>query len=73
MVPPDPAARWSIDTVAAILLETADLTQIRMVRPADVHGSFLPAVYIADNLAAETVSTDFFPFAYVTEWKDASS
>jgi hypothetical protein len=71
MVPPDPAAGWSIDAVESSLNETADLARIRMARPSDVHGSFLPALYFADNLAAETVSTDFVSLGIVAEFKEA--
>ena len=69
LVPPNPTAGWDIFGVEAILAETADLAKIRMVRPADVHGSFLPALYFADNLQSDTVSTDFLKIAYIAEVK----
>ena len=71
VTPPDPAAGWGIEAVQASLFETADLAHVRMVRPADVHGSFLPALYFADNLAAETVATDFLSLGVVAQFKDA--
>ena len=43
-----------------------------MVRPSDVHGSFIPALYFADNLAAETVSTDFLSLGIVAQFVEAS-
>jgi len=72
VVPPDPTSGWGIDAVEASLNETADLTRIRMVRPSDVHGSFIPALYFADNLAAETVSTDFLSLGIVAQFVEAS-
>lgn len=71
MVPPDPVAGWNESAVEASVLETADLARIRMVRPADVHGSFLPALYFADNLAADTVSTDFLVHGFVAQFTDS--
>jgi len=70
LVPPDPAAGWGIDVVEASLLETAELAQIRMVRPPDVHGAFLPALYFADNLAADTISTDFLELGFVARFTE---
>ncbi|MFZ4573787.1 MAG: hypothetical protein ACOYN0_05275 [Phycisphaerales bacterium] len=70
MVPPDPVAGWNAASIEASVLETADLARIRMVRPADVHGSFLPALYFADNLAADTVSTDFLVHGFVAQFTD---
>jgi hypothetical protein len=69
LVPPSPTAGWDVFGVEAILAETADLAKIRMVRPSDVHGSFLPALYFADNLQSDTVSTDFLQIAYIAEVK----
>ncbi len=71
VVPPDPASGWGIDAVEASVNETADLARIRMVRPCDVQGSFLPALYFADNLAAETVSTDFLSLGIVARFVEA--
>jgi hypothetical protein len=68
-VPPDPTAGWSSDALEACLLETMDLALIRMVRPSDVHGDFLPGLYFADNLQADTVATNFYPIAWVTQTK----
>src|SRR5262249_4358301 len=66
MTPPDPAA-WSLEAVEAALAETADFTQCRVVRPAHIYGSFLPALYFADNTAGETVSTDFISLGTVAQ------
>jgi hypothetical protein len=73
VVPPDPASGWGIDSVEASLTETADLTRIRMVRPSDVHGSFLPALYFADNLAAETIAIDFLSMGIVAQFVQADN
>jgi hypothetical protein len=69
LVPPNLTAGWDVFGVETILSETADLARMRMVRPCDVHGSFLPALYFADNLAADTVATDFIRSAFVVEVK----
>jgi hypothetical protein len=69
MVPPNPVTGWNLFAVESILSETADLARMRMVRPSDVHGSFLPALYFADNLQADTVSTNFIQAAFITEVK----
>ena len=66
MTPPDPRA-WSQEGVEAALVETADITQSRMVRPNDVYGSFLPALYFADNTAGETVATDWISLGAVAQ------
>jgi hypothetical protein len=69
LVPPNMNTGWDVFGVETILSETADLARMRMVRPCDVHGSFLPALYFADNLAADTVATDFLRIGYVVEEK----
>jgi hypothetical protein len=66
MTPPDPRA-WSQEGVEAALAETADITQVRMVRPNDIYGSFLPALYFADNTAGDTVSTDWISLGTVAQ------
>ena len=57
--PPNPAAGWSVDDVEAAVAETADLAQVRMVRPGAATGALLPATYLADNTSGEVVSTNF--------------
>jgi hypothetical protein len=42
---------------------------MRMVRPADVEGSFLPALYFADNLKSDTVATNFIKSGFIVEVK----
>lgn len=69
LVPPNQAAGWDVFGVETILAETADLAKMRMVQPAHVHGSFLPALYFADNLESETVSTNFIKSGFVVEVK----
>jgi hypothetical protein len=69
LVPPDPAAGWDVFGVQTILSETAGLAKMRMVRPADVHGSFLPALYFAENLHTDTVTTNFVKSGFVVEVK----
>jgi hypothetical protein len=70
VVPPNEKEGWDTGTVEAALLETIDLARMRMVRPADVHGSFLPALYFPENLQGDSVSTNFHEIAYVTELKE---
>ena len=41
------------------MAETADLAQVRMVRPGAATGALLPATYLADNTSGEVVSTNF--------------
>ena len=69
LVPPNQAAGWDAFGVETILAETADLAKMRMVRPADVHGSFLPALYFADNLQSDTVTTNFIESGFFVEVK----
>ncbi len=59
MVPPVPGKPWDFETVEAIMFEFADLMKMRLVRPAHVAGTVLPALYFADNLADDVISTDF--------------
>ena len=59
-VPPARQATWSIDTLEAILLETAELTRMRGVDAAALGplGQLLPAHWLAQDTAGLTVSTD---------------
>jgi hypothetical protein len=59
-VPPVMGERWSLEVLADIVSETADLARIRTVGPAEVPwlGRFLPALYVADNPAGDTLRTD---------------
>jgi hypothetical protein len=58
-VPPT-ADPWTVDTLAATVRETLDLAHIRMVDPDVLRqaGQLTPALYLAVNLAQETVSSD---------------
>jgi hypothetical protein len=58
VVPPVPAAGWSFDVLQAAILETEELARLRLVAPNRVHGTYLPAIYLAENLEGDTVSTD---------------
>jgi hypothetical protein len=59
VTPPNAAAGWSLDDVEAAVRETADLAEMRMVRPGTASGALLPATYLADNTSGDVVSTDF--------------
>jgi hypothetical protein len=60
-VPPVPGERWSLDTLAAVVRETADLARIRMVGPEETpwFGRIVPALYFADNRSGDTLHVDF--------------
>ena len=60
-VNPDPGRQWDLGTIEAILLETLDLTRLRLVDPDSLQeaGHFLPALLFSHNVAGEAVSTDF--------------
>jgi hypothetical protein len=60
-VPPAPTNRWSLDTLAAVVGETADLARIRMVGPEEApwFGRIIPALYFADNRSGDTIHVDF--------------
>jgi hypothetical protein len=60
-VPPAPVERWSVDTLAAVVRETADLARIRMVGPEETpwFGRIIPALYFADNRSGDTIHADF--------------
>ena len=57
-VPPVPGQPWTFTTLEATVLETEELARLRLVPPHRVHGTYLPAVYLAENVENETVSTD---------------
>lgn len=56
-VPPDPTAGWSLSALEATVKETIDLMIARLARTHEVWGPLLPALFFAENLAGETVST----------------
>jgi hypothetical protein len=60
-VSPDPSKPWSLDTFEAILNETFDLAQQRMVDLDTLPwlGHFLPAIYIADSALDTTIGVHF--------------
>jgi hypothetical protein len=66
-VPPALGVPWTLDVLADVLTETADLARIRMVGPDEAPwlGHYLPALYVADNSVGETISIDLHPL--VTE------
>jgi hypothetical protein len=62
--PPGGPAKWRLETLERILLETLELAQLRAVDPQALGGDVLlqralPALYVTGNLAGETFSTDF--------------
>lgn len=59
-VPPALGAPWTLDTLADIVSETADLARIRMVGPEETPwlGRYLPALYVADNPLGDTLTVD---------------
>jgi hypothetical protein len=65
-VPPDPAQRWSLQTLDETVAEAIDLSFIRLARPAAVWGGLLPAIYLAENLEDDTVSTPLSESAITT-------
>ena len=66
-----PAVGWSLDDVEATVTETADLAQVRMVRPGAAAGALLPATYLADNTSGEVVSTNFTPIGVTMQMAQA--
>jgi hypothetical protein len=59
-VAPNTSRAWDLDALEAVLLETLDLSKLRMV-DADAMvelDQYLPAIYVATNAANEAVSTD---------------
>lgn len=62
-VPPDPEEEtWSFGALADTVIEALDLARMRAVDPQQLWmaGRFLPALYIAHNVARDTASIDFF-------------
>src|SRR5262249_39195858 len=59
-VAPNVSRAWDLDAIEAVLLETLDLSKLRMVDgDAMVElDQYLPAIYVATNAANEAVSTD---------------
>ena len=61
-IPPDPAQEhWNSDTFEKIFGETWDLMQLRAVDPDLISqelSQILPAIYLADNTAGDTVCTN---------------
>jgi hypothetical protein len=63
-VPPDPAAPgWTSELVEAAVLDALTLAKIRVVDPEALEeiGQLLPALYVPQNEAGDTASTDVFP------------
>ncbi|MEN8237968.1 MAG: hypothetical protein ABFR53_02075 [Actinomycetota bacterium] len=61
-VPPDPGENtWDFDTLADTVREALDLAKIRAVDPQQLWmaGRFLPALYVAHNVAQDTASINF--------------
>ena len=61
-VPNDTRPQWDLAGLEAILLETLDLSRMRMLAPRDLGPAahFLPATLLAFNPAGDTVSTNPF-------------
>lgn len=61
VVPPTDAPRWDLDTVVSTLNETLDLAAMRAVdgELLGALGQLLPGLYLAANVAGDTVSTSF--------------
>jgi hypothetical protein len=60
-VPPKPAQTWDLESVAAILNETADLAQVRAVdlELLGALGQLIPAIYLPTDEANNTISANF--------------
>jgi hypothetical protein len=60
-VPPGNAPNWSLESLVGIVRETLTLAKIRLVagEQLDSLRPFLPAMFVAENMANETISTDF--------------
>jgi hypothetical protein len=59
-VAPDTSRPWDLDTLEAVLLETLELSKLRLV-DGDAMAEldqYLPAMYVATNAANEAVATD---------------
>ena len=59
-VPPVLGEPWSLDALADVVSETADLARIRMVGPDEAPwlGRYLPALYVPDNPSGDTLGLD---------------
>jgi hypothetical protein len=59
-VPPELDRPWTLDVLADIVAETADLARIRTVGPAEAPwlGRYVPALYLPDNPAGDTLRVD---------------
>jgi len=57
-VTPVPQARWDLDGLEAVVLETLELAKLRAVDPHVVRGAghVLPALYFAHNIENQTIS-----------------
>jgi hypothetical protein len=68
-VPPELGQPWTLDTLADIVTETADLARIRVVGPDEVPwlGRYLPALYVADNARGDTLTVDLHELVAPTE------
>ena len=70
-VPPvrEPGGRWHWDDVAGSIESALDLADVRAVDPEALGGvgHFLPAVILAYNEEARTVSTDLLQFVTKAE------
>jgi hypothetical protein len=60
-VPPDPRVPWTTDALLDTLRETLELARMRAIDLShlDHYAQVLPAIYLAENNAKETVSTSF--------------
>jgi hypothetical protein len=61
-VPPVPAQTWDLESVAAILNETADLAQVRAVdlELLGALGQLIPAIYLPTDEANNAISVKFY-------------
>ncbi len=61
-VPPVPAEVWDLESVAAILNETADLAQVRAVdlELLGALGQLIPAIYLPTDEANNAISVKFY-------------
>ncbi len=60
-VHPQPGQPWSLEVLADVVAETADLARIRAVGPEEMPwvGRLAPALYFADNRLGDTAHVDF--------------
>jgi hypothetical protein len=59
---------WDVDTLLDTARETVELARMRAVDPEALRwvGRFLPAIYVADNLAGDAPAIDFRPLIGAT-------